>query len=80
MSSRMSIRLDQEVKERLENLAAATNRSRSSLAAQAIREYVENNEWQIEEIQAALVEVDAGDFVTAAEVDKFARKWNVSVE
>ncbi len=78
MSSTMSVRLDQEIKKRLENLAAATDRSRSFLAAEAIREYVENNEWQIQEIQAALAEADAGDFATEAEVEKFARKWNVS--
>lgn len=80
MSSTMSVRLDQEIKERLENLAAATDRSRSFLAAEAIREYVENNEWQIQEIQAALAEADADDFATEAEVEKLARKWNVSAD
>ncbi len=80
MSSTMSVRLDQEIKKRLENLAAATDRSRSFLAAEAIREYVENNEWQIQEIQAALAEADAGDFATEAEVEEFARKWNVSAD
>ncbi|MGH1358520.1 MAG: CopG family ribbon-helix-helix protein [Burkholderiaceae bacterium] len=78
MSSTMSVRLDQEIKERLENLAAATDRSRSFLAAEAIREYVENNEWQIQEIQAALAEADTDGFATEAEVEKLARKWNAS--
>ncbi len=78
MSSTISVRLDQEIKERLENLAAATDRSLSFLAAEAIREYVENNEWQIQEIQAALAEADTDDFAAEAEVEKLARKWSAS--
>ncbi len=76
MSSTMSIRLDDEVRERLEYLASATDRSRSFLAAEAIREYVENNEWQIQEIQAGLKEAEQGDFASDEEVSSIARKWN----
>ena len=47
MSTTMTIRLDDEVKERLDHLADATHRSKSFLAAEAIRAYVETNEWQI---------------------------------
>ena len=36
--------------------------------AQAIREFVENNEWQIAEIRTALKEADAGDFASDKEV------------
>ena len=61
MSTTMTVRLEDEVKDRLEHLAAATHRSKSFLAAEAIRAYIENNEWQVGEIQAALQEADAGD-------------------
>ena len=64
MSTTMTIRLDKEVKERLDRLAAATERSKSYLAAEAVRAYVETNEWQIAEIRAALKEADAGDLRT----------------
>jgi hypothetical protein len=37
----------------------AARLSAASLAAEAIREFVENNEWQIAEIRAALKEADA---------------------
>ncbi len=48
------------------------------LAAEAIREFVENNEWQIAEIQAALAEADAEDFTADKDVAALARKWKVN--
>jgi predicted transcriptional regulator len=45
------------------------------VAAEAIRAYVELNEWQITEIRAALKEADAGDFATEAEVEAVRKKW-----
>lgn len=77
MSSTMTVRLEDEVKDRLESLAASTQRSKSFLAAEAIREFVENNEWQIAEIQAALTEADAGDFASAQDVASLAARWKV---
>ncbi len=78
MSTTMTVRLEDEVKDRLERLAESTQRSKSFLAAEAIREYVENNEWQITETQAALSEADAGDFAADKEVIALARKWKVN--
>ena len=49
-------------------------RTKSYVAAEAIRAYVELNEWQISEIRAALKEADAGDFATAKEVEAVMRK------
>ena len=78
MSTTMTIRLDDEVKERLDHLANATHRSKSFLAAEAIRAYVETNEWQIGEVRAALKEADAEDFASDKEVAAVARKWKVN--
>lgn len=75
MSTTMTIRLDAEVKERLDQLSEATQRSKSYLAAEAIRAFVDTNAWQIREIQAALAEADAGDFASDEEVARVARKW-----
>ena len=74
----MTLRLDDEVKSRLDRLADATHRSKSFLAAEAIREFVENNEWQIAEIEAALIEADGGDFASDKEVAALAGKWKVN--
>ena len=74
-SATISIRLEPGVKARLDRLADATHRSKSFLAAEAVRAFVELNEWQIQEIQAALQEADAGDFAGSSEVSKVLRKW-----
>ena len=78
MSTTMTVRLEDEVKHRLDRLAESTQRSKSFLAAEAIREFVENNEWQISEIRAALVEADAADFATDKELAAVAKKWKVN--
>jgi RHH-type rel operon transcriptional repressor/antitoxin RelB len=78
MSTTMTIRLEDEIRDRLEVLAEATQRSKSFLAAEAIRAYVESNEWQISEIQAALKEADAGDFASDKDVADLAKKWRVN--
>jgi len=78
MSTTMTVRLDDDVKDRLDLLAEATQRSRSFLAAEAIRDYVESNEWQVREIQAALKEADGGDFASDEDVAALATKWNVN--
>ena len=78
MSTTMTIRLEDEVKDRLDRLADSTNRSRSYLAAEAIREFVETNEWQIAEVRAALKEAEAGDFASEKDVAALAKKWKVN--
>jgi RHH-type rel operon transcriptional repressor/antitoxin RelB len=77
MSSTMTIRLDADVKKRLSQLAEITQRSNSFLAAEAIRDFVETNEWQLQEIKAALKEADAGDFAAPEDVKALAKKWKV---
>lgn len=46
--------------------------------AQAIREFVENNEWQIAETREALKEADTGDFASDKAVAALATKWKVN--
>lgn len=79
MSTTMTVRLDDEVKDRLDHLAQATQRSKSFLAAEAMRAFVETNEWQNNEVQAALREADAGEFASDKEVAALAKKWRLHV-
>src|SRR5713226_5040621 len=71
----LTLRLDGGLRGKLDKLAAATRRSRSFLAAEAIREYVDLNSWQIEEIHKGLAEADRGDFASEIEVKRVAKKW-----
>lgn len=75
MSTTMTVRIEDDLKERLERLAASTKRSKSFLAAEAIREFVELNEWQVRETRAALQEADAGDFASEQDLHALAEKW-----
>ena len=56
MTETLSIRLDSATKQRLDALARQSKRSKSFLAAEAIAAYVEQEEWQLGEIHAALGE------------------------
>lgn len=75
MSTTMTIRVEDEVRDRLERMAEATHRSKSFLASEAVRFYLDINEWQIAETLAGLREADAGDFATAGEVDALMARW-----
>ena len=76
-STVVTVRLDAGVKARLEALARSTRRSRSWLAAEAIAAYVEQQAWQIAEIEAGLAELDRGEAIdeteAAAIFDRLAR-------
>lgn len=74
-STTMTIRLAPELKAKLDQLAGVTHRSKSFLAAEAIREFVELNEWQLAELQQAVREADAGDFAGDDEVTTVLSKW-----
>ena len=77
-STTMTIRLSAEVKERLEHLAKATHRSKSFLASEAIHHFIEINEWQIREIEAAVSEADADDFASEEDVQNTFDRWNIN--
>jgi len=78
MSTTMTIRLEAELKGRLNQLAKATSRSKSFLATEAIRDFIELNEWQIQEVNDAIKEADNGEFATEKDVNKTLDKWGVN--
>lgn len=72
MSTTMTIRIDKDVKQRLNKLAQASQRSKSFLAADAIQQYLQQNEWQLHEINNAISEADNEEFATSDEVEFIA--------
>jgi len=46
-STTFTVRVETDVKKRLEKLARSTGRSRSFLAAEALSAYLDVNEWQV---------------------------------
>jgi RHH-type transcriptional regulator, rel operon repressor / antitoxin RelB len=57
----VTVRLSKEAKAKLDALAASTKRTKNYLAAEAITAYVDENAWQIEAIQEAIVQADRGE-------------------
>lgn len=78
MSTTMTIRLEPELKSRLDQLSKITDRSKSYLAVEAIREFIELNEWQLREIEQAVQEANNGEFATEQAIKKVLKKWGVS--
>jgi RHH-type transcriptional regulator, rel operon repressor / antitoxin RelB len=73
-SAVLTLRLDPKLKNQLDRLSKSMNRSRSFVAAQAIKEFVSVNEWQINEIKKGLAEADAGDFASDEEMQQTIRR------
>ena len=71
----VTVRLEPELRERLDRLAKAQRRSRAFVATEVIREYVKVNEWQIEETRKALAEADRGEFAAPSEVGRVVKQW-----
>jgi predicted transcriptional regulator len=75
MTTNLTIRVDTTVKKLLDRLSKATGRSRSYLAQDALCRYVEDEAWQIAEIEQAVKEADAGNFASETEVADALSKW-----
>ncbi len=70
----MTVRLDDQLKMRLDKLADLTNRSKSFLAVEAISEYLKIQEWQINEIKKGIAEADSGQLVDHSDIVKYWKK------
>ena len=81
-SETVTVRLPIEVKQKLEALATSTNRSKSWLAAQAISAYVEEQSWQLQQIQASLLLADSEEavWVEGEAVDAWLNSWGTETE
>ena len=71
----VTVRLEPDLRERLDRLAKAQRRSRSYVATEAIREYVKVNEWQILETRKVLAEADRDEFASPEDVRRVLKKW-----
>ena len=83
MSTTMTLRLDDETSNRLTTLAGATDRSKAYLATQALKLFLENNEWQVQQIKQAVTEADdAGpdQFVDNDSVMAWMETWGTKHE
>jgi RHH-type transcriptional regulator, rel operon repressor / antitoxin RelB len=76
----VTLRLPPAVSKRLSRLAKSTARTRSKLAAEAIEKYLEDNAWQVDEIEEAVREADAGKLVSHSAVKEWVESWGTKKE
>ena len=76
----LTVRIDSTIKERLEGLADATKRSKSSLAAEGIEAFVELEERQIAGIKKAIASLDRGLGVIHQDVEAWIASLDIQAE
>jgi len=80
-STTLTLDLGPELKDSLDGLAASTGRPVADLVAEALAGYVEAQRWQIEQIEEAVRQADAGGpFVPHEEVEAWVRSWGTANE
>jgi predicted transcriptional regulator len=77
-TSTFTVRIEAAMLKRLEKLARSTGRSRSFLAAEALSDYLDVNEWQVEGITKAVASLDRGEGVAHDEVKRLVGSWTAS--
>jgi len=73
----LSVRVPAELRDQLEHLAEATGRTKSFLAVEALRSYLEIQAWQVQAIQMAIEEADSGKakFASHEQVTAWLNNW-----
>lgn len=76
----LTIRLEKSVKDRLASVASRTRRSKSFLAAEAIEEFLNVQEWQERRIREALASAERGEGVPHEDVVAWVDSWGTDDE
>ncbi|MCQ9091219.1 CopG family ribbon-helix-helix protein [Vibrio alginolyticus] len=74
----MSVRIPDEIEDKLAQLAKSTGRTKSWLTNQAIQDYLARELWQVNEINQAIKEADAGEFASTKDVVNTFSKWGIN--
>lgn len=74
-TSTMTVRVSNDLKAKLDKYADLTGRSVSFVAAAAVEEYLAWRVPQLEDLEEAIAEADAGQFASADEVRAIRQKW-----
>lgn len=76
----VSTRVSTELAERLAALAQTTHRSKSFLAAQAIEEFLNVQEWQVEAIKEGLAAAERGDLKSHEQAIAILNTWGMNAK
>ena len=79
-TSTVTLRIPTGLKDDLDALATATDRSPSWLSARALKAWVDDNRWQLEKIREGIEQADAGALVDHDEVAGWLDSWGLAAE
>ena len=71
----ISFRIDADKVEALDEVAKALDRDRTYVLNEAVRNYLEAQQWQIEQIKEGVRQADAGRVIDHAEVKRIVKTW-----
>ena len=83
MTNSITLHLDDEMNKRLSTLADTRDRQKCDLAMQALKLFLDCNEWQVKTIQQALVEADNAspdEFIENDAVFTWMETWGTTDE
>jgi predicted transcriptional regulator len=76
MSRSVTVELDDESLQALDQLARRTERSRDDIIGQAVQNFLDLQAWQIDKIEAGIAAAERGDFATEVEIARIAEKYS----
>jgi RHH-type rel operon transcriptional repressor/antitoxin RelB len=79
-SETFTVRVDTNIKKRLEKLAKSTGRTRSFLTVEAISEYLDANEWQIAGIKDAIASIKQEGMIAHEDMEAWVNSWGTESE
>ena len=75
-----TVRMSDEVLDRINTMAKTLNRSRTWVINQAVERFLSYEEWFVREVQAGLDEARRGEFTRDEEVAARFGKWGVNAD
>lgn len=74
-STLVSVRLPDDLRREVDELAKASRRSRSFIVKEAVAAYVDEQRAYVEAIEEAVKEADKGVFISGEAVDRWLASW-----
>ena len=74
-----TVTIREDLSERLERLSKTTHQSKSSLASQAIEEFLTLHEWHIKAIKEGVAAADKGELVSHEDALAELKQWEIGV-
>ena len=76
----LTLEVSRMIEERLEEVAKATDRTKTWLALEALRSFLDLYEWQVEAIREGIADADAGRLVEHEKVAAWLESWGTDHE